>query len=105
MRLGWARAKAENARRTMADLSLRAPVWANDEIGDLGRAFNAMISSLDSSRQELERSNIQLKNRNEELAVLCVLRMKRHPIISITYLSSHGSQVFLVFLTFLPSVS
>lgn len=52
------------------DLSLRAPVWANDEIGDLGRAFNAMIDSLQRSRDELKRSNQQLAERNSELAVL-----------------------------------
>ncbi len=39
------------------DLSVRAPVWANDEIGELGRAFNDMIASLDTSHRELERSN------------------------------------------------
>lgn len=39
------------------DLSVRAPVWANDEIGELGRAFNDMISSLDTSHRELEHSN------------------------------------------------
>ena len=54
----------------MGDLSVRAPVWANDEIGELGRAFNAMIISLDASHQELARSNDQLKQRNQELAVL-----------------------------------
>ncbi|HML22389.1 MAG TPA: HAMP domain-containing protein [Aggregatilinea sp.] len=52
------------------DLSLRAPVWANDEIGDLGRAFNAMIDSLQRSRGDLERSNQQLTERNNELGVL-----------------------------------
>ncbi|WP_162909673.1 ATP-binding protein [Aggregatilinea lenta] len=52
------------------DLSLRAPVWANDEIGGLGRAFNAMIDSLQRSRQELEQSNQQLTERNNELGVL-----------------------------------
>lgn len=39
------------------DLSVRAPVWANDEIGELGRAFNDMIATLDTSHRELERSN------------------------------------------------
>ena len=52
------------------NLAVRAPVWANDEIGELGRAFNAMISSLATSHQELERSNHQLKLSNQELAVL-----------------------------------
>ncbi|MBE2272586.1 MAG: sensor histidine kinase [Anaerolinea sp.] len=39
------------------NLSVRAPVWANDEIGELGRAFNDMIASLDTSHRELEYSN------------------------------------------------
>ncbi|QPC84473.1 HAMP domain-containing protein [Phototrophicus methaneseepsis] len=61
----WVARRVENG-----DLSVRAPVWANDEIGELGRAFNAMITSLQASRQELEQSNDQLKHRNQELAVL-----------------------------------
>ncbi|MBK9125870.1 MAG: HAMP domain-containing protein [Chloroflexi bacterium] len=52
------------------DLSIRAPVWASDEIGELGRAFNDMIASLDASYRELERSNTELVHRNQELAVL-----------------------------------
>ena len=52
------------------NFSLRAPVWANDEIGELGQAFNAMIGNLDTSRQNLERSNQELQYRNQELAVL-----------------------------------
>jgi signal transduction histidine kinase len=52
------------------DLSHRAPVWANDEIGQLGLAFNAMIESMAQARRELETSNIQLRRRNQELALL-----------------------------------
>ncbi len=52
------------------DLSLRAPVWAKDEIGELGSTFNAMIESLSRSRAELEASNDQLRWRNRELAAL-----------------------------------
>ncbi len=52
------------------NLELRAPVWADDEIGELGYAFNAMIESLARSREELEASNEQLRQRNRELAVL-----------------------------------
>lgn len=62
------------ARRVKnGDLSMRAPVWANDEIGELGRAFNDMIGSLAASRQELERFNEQLQHRNRELGVLYLL--------------------------------
>ena len=52
------------------DLSLRAPVWADDEIGELGSAFNAMIESLERSRGELEDSNEELRRRNMELGIL-----------------------------------
>lgn len=52
------------------DLTLRAPVWAKDEIGELGQAFNAMIESLARSRRELETFNEQLHQRYLELAVL-----------------------------------
>lgn len=52
------------------DLTLRAPVWAKDEIGELGQAFNAMIESLARSRRELETFNEQLHQRYRELAVL-----------------------------------
>ncbi len=63
------------------DLSLRAPVWANDEIGQLGHAFNAMIDSLQRSRDDLRRSNRELAERNEELAVLYELaQAASHPL-------------------------
>lgn len=52
------------------DLTLRAPVWAKDEIGELGQAFNAMIESLARSRRDLETFNEQLHQRYRELAVL-----------------------------------
>ena len=52
------------------DLVVRAPVWANDEIGELGRAFNDMIVGLDTSRQELETFNENLQHRNHELEML-----------------------------------
>lgn len=37
------------------DFSRKAPVWAEDEIGRLGRAFNAMTEALERSRREVER--------------------------------------------------
>lgn len=52
------------------NLALRAPVWANDEIGQLGLAFNAMVDSLARSQQALETSNHELLARNRELARL-----------------------------------
>lgn len=72
------------------DLSVRAPVWANDEIGELGRAFNAMISSLENSRQELEQSNQSLKHRNQELAVLYELADMANQPYNVTDISQRG---------------
>ncbi len=37
------------------DLTQRALVWANDEVGTLGRAFNSMIDALARSQDELRR--------------------------------------------------
>ena len=37
------------------DLKWRAPIWAHDEIGELGSAFNAMSAELERSWQELQR--------------------------------------------------
>ena len=50
--------------------SRRAPVWADDDIGELARAFNAMIDSLAQSNAALEQANSQLGTRNEELTAL-----------------------------------
>ncbi len=74
------------------NLSLRAPVWANDEIGELGRTFNAMIGSLDTSRQQLERSNTQLKDRNQELAVLYELAGMANRPYTVRQSIEHGLQ-------------
>lgn len=52
------------------NLELRAPVWARDEIGQLGLAFNAMVDSLAGSQAALRASNEALRNRNTELAHL-----------------------------------
>jgi len=52
------------------DLGLRAPVWAEDEIGNLARAFNATVDNLARSQADLEATNNRLRERNEELAAL-----------------------------------
>ncbi len=46
------------------DLSRRAPRWANDEIGDLGSAFNAMVEALSQARAESLRLWEELKRRD-----------------------------------------
>jgi signal transduction histidine kinase len=84
------------ARRVKnGDLSVRAPVWANDEIGELGRAFNDMISSLSASRQELERFNQQLNHRNLELAVLYTLADMANQPYSMRQVSEHSLEHIL----------
>lgn len=81
------------ARRVKdGDLSVRAPVWANDEIGELGRAFNDMIASLDTSYKDLERSNEQLQHRNQELAVLYQLADMVSKSFTMQQISSQGLQ-------------
>lgn len=69
------------ARRVKnGSLAVRAPVWANDEIGELGRAFNDMILSLSNSQEELKQSNEQLRRQNRELDALYKLAdMTNHP--------------------------
>lgn len=53
---------AEAARRIEAgDLAVDIPVTRRDEIGDLGRSFNAMASALRHGREELEDQNRRLE--------------------------------------------
>ncbi|OGC94404.1 MAG: hypothetical protein A2W25_01860 [candidate division Zixibacteria bacterium RBG_16_53_22] len=52
------------------DLQHKAPVWAPDEIGRLGMAFNTMTDSLARSRSESEAYHAELLRRNLELAAL-----------------------------------
>src|SRR5690606_15777525 len=78
-------------------LSERAPVWASDEIGEMGRAFNAMIDTLSTAQQELEASNQQLREGNQDLSVLYTLAemSNRSPQIS-TILNSGLARVIEV---------
>lgn len=57
------------------DLAVRVEAGRDDEIGELGRSFNAMAASLDATQAELEAQNAelgqvnaQLRERGEELA-------------------------------------
>lgn len=45
----------------------RVKVVGNDDISKLGKAFNQMLDTLDSSRNELVRHSDQLKKQNDEL--------------------------------------
>lgn len=53
-----------NRRFGRGDLSVRAPVLANDELGELATGFNAMADQLQASYEELER---RVAERTEEL--------------------------------------
>lgn len=52
------------------DLHHQAPVWADDEIGQLQVSFNTMVEHLARSRQEMEAYNRRLLRRNRELSAL-----------------------------------
>jgi signal transduction histidine kinase/DNA-binding response OmpR family regulator/CHASE3 domain sensor protein len=61
------RVAAASARMAGGDLSARVPEAGSSEIGELGRAFNAMAASLDASRDELESQNAELEMQASEL--------------------------------------
>lgn len=52
------------------DFRQRVAVWAEDEVGRLTTAFNAMTEALARSRDEMKEFDRQLLRRNEELSVL-----------------------------------
>ncbi|MBI5879713.1 MAG: HAMP domain-containing protein [Chloroflexi bacterium] len=64
---------AVTAAVTRGDFSRQAPVTGQDEIVQLGQAFNAMTESLARSQNELHETNDQLRRRNDELAALNAL--------------------------------
>jgi signal transduction histidine kinase len=64
---------AVTAAVTRGDFTLSAPVTGQDEIVQLGRAFNTMTATLARSQSELRESNDLLRRRNDELAALNAL--------------------------------
>ena len=59
---------AEAARRLAeGDMSARAAIVRDDEIGDLGRAFNTMADSLEASSDALAERSRELERSNREL--------------------------------------
>lgn len=54
-------------RVSRGDLSARAPEHRSDELGDLGRAFNTMATSLEHSRDEVAARTAELERSNREL--------------------------------------
>ncbi|MBI4787852.1 MAG: HAMP domain-containing protein [Chloroflexi bacterium] len=59
------------------DFTRAAPIAGQDEIAQLGAAFNAMTRALARSQGELRASNEQLRQRNEELAALHAIAQER----------------------------
>ncbi|MBC8264395.1 MAG: GAF domain-containing protein [Anaerolineales bacterium] len=59
------------------DLSRKVVPWADDEIGQLGQAFNAMTADLEKSRRESEALNRQLLRRTRELSALYAIAVAR----------------------------
>jgi signal transduction histidine kinase len=76
---------ADLARRVAeGDLSVRSPIWANDEMGYLSRSFNAMIDTLEESSAALVKSNADVSASNEELRrLLGDLRQKEEMRVSL----------------------
>jgi signal transduction histidine kinase/CHASE3 domain sensor protein len=54
-------------RLSGGDLAARVPAGGQDEVGELGRSFNAMAASLEESRDELESQNTELELQAAEL--------------------------------------
>jgi signal transduction histidine kinase len=49
------------------DLTARVPATGNDEVGDLGRAFNAMSAALERDRSQLADVTVRLARSNRDL--------------------------------------
>ncbi len=55
---------AETAEKIRSgELSIRAPVYTEDEVGNLARSFNVMVDKLFLTNEELETINKELENR------------------------------------------
>jgi len=73
------------------DLNQRIEKTGNDEIGELGRAFNKMIDDLLLTRQELDESNISLSEANNSLnTTLNELKAAQAQLIQSEKLASLG---------------
>ena len=73
------------------DLTQRIQKTGNDEIGDLGRAFNKMTDDLLLTRQELDESNISLSEANNSLnTTLNELKAAQAQLIQSEKLASLG---------------
>jgi signal transduction histidine kinase len=66
------------------DFGQRVAVWAEDEVGRLTTAFNAMTEALGRSRDETEEFDRQLLRRNEELSVLNAISLAVSQSLNLT---------------------
>jgi len=82
------------------DLSQRAQVWANDEIGRLGAAFNAMVLELGKARAEAEEFDRALLRRNRELAALNAVALAASDPVDISSLLERALRGLLTTLGF-----
>ncbi len=55
------------SQMSAGDLGVRVDVRGHDEIGEVGRAFNAMAASMDATQSEMEAQNAELEQVNEQL--------------------------------------
>lgn len=60
------------------NMSLRAEIISDDEVGQLGMAFNKMVQNLEEVYKELETINHELENRVEERTTLLQHEIKEH---------------------------
>jgi signal transduction histidine kinase len=84
------RITATAARLASGDFSARTIEGGGGEVADLGRAFNAMASSLHEGRYELANQNVELKARQADLqAVNAELESANAELNAFSYSVSH----------------
>lgn len=86
---------AEGAKRVAdGDLSVRVPVTADDEVGKMGNAFNAMTLALRDAHERSERQRANIEEANRELqAALLQLRETQDQLILQEKMASLGKLV------------
>lgn len=82
------------------DMSVRAQVWAKDEIGKLTEAFNQMLDDLDQMGKERELYNQEIVLRNRELSLLNELRVQVRSVQEMRTMLAHFLEKMVVELLF-----